>query len=100
MVGSWIAGDPVWPSLRAASEWVFNIGCRLVLEVSLATFMIRTPPGVVSLTQLRPVAQLVKGQDWDLSERARFMQERRIWKAVVDAECQRLEVFLRTCTFD
>ena len=78
----------------------FNIGCRLVLEVSLATLIIRTPPGVVSLAQFRPVAQSVKGQEWDLSEKARFMQERRIWKAVVDAECKRLEVFLRTCTFD
>jgi hypothetical protein len=56
--------------------------------------MIHTPPGVVL------VAQTVKGQERDLSEKARFIQERRRWKSVIDAECQRLEVFLRTCTFD
>lgn len=70
------------------------------MEVSLAAFLIHTPPGVVLVAQLRPEPQTVKGLERDLSERARFIQERRIWRAVIDAECQRLEVFLRTCTFD
>ena len=77
-----------------------NVGCRLVLEVSLGTFLIHTPPGVILVAKARPEAQTVKGQELDLSERARLIQERRIWRAVIDAECQRLEFFLGTCTFD
>ena len=74
--------------------------CRLVLEVSLGAHIIHAPPGVVRLAQPRPEAQAVEGQERDGSERARYLQERRAWKAVIDAECRRLEVFLETCTFD
>ena len=70
------------------------------MEVSLASFVIYTPPGEVLVAQIRPGAGTVQLQECDLSEKARFIQERRKWRAVIDAECRRLEVFLRTCTFD
>lgn len=66
----------------------------------MATFKFQTPPGVVLEAQTRTGTQTVEGQERDMSERARFIQERRTWKAVIDAERQRIEAFLRTCTFD
>jgi hypothetical protein len=71
-----------------------------VLEVSLAAFIIHAPPGVFLVAQPQPEALAVQGLERDVSEKTRVIRERRIWKAIIDAECQRLEVFLRTCTFD
>jgi len=70
------------------------------LEVSLAAFMIHKLPRVFQMAQPRPEAQTIKGQELYTPEKAQFIQERRMWRAVIDAEWQRLEVFLRTCTFD
>ena len=70
------------------------------MEVSLAALFTLTPPGVVRVAQARPAAQAVKGQERDSAETLRFMGERRAWRAVIEAECLRLEGFLKTCTFD
>jgi len=64
--------------------------------------MFHTPPGVVQVAQPQPQheARSVTGQERDMSERDQFIQERLRWKAIIDAECARLEIFLRTCSFD
>jgi hypothetical protein len=62
--------------------------------------MFHAPPGVILVAQPRPETLTAKGPEEDIAERARFIQERRLWRAVIEAESRRLEIFLRSCTFD